>query len=141
MTDEQLKKMQVESIERRLAGVKSAMKEVFHPPIKTDAPKPIKKDVKPDMEIISRLQKLYFEGVERSNKVKLDRKQKKKTPQKIDFQKIIAANKIVEKPSTPRKWCADPPVHPDEIKEFTRPPAIYTNTPSPYGIADELHSK
>lgn len=68
------------------------------------------------------------------------RKFKKVTPKTIT-RKIIGSTKIVEKPAPHKKWVAEPPVHADEKKPIVRPPAIYTNNPSPYGIADELRLK
>jgi hypothetical protein len=47
-----------------------------------------------------------------------------KTARKIRTKQIV-----FEKPTVP-----DPP------KKINRPPAVYGNAPSPYGIADELHN-
>lgn len=139
MTDDQIKKLQLQSIERRLAMVKTAIREVHSPPKKVIKQKNRKKMI-PDMSLICHLRQLYFEGVKRHNEIEFQNKKQKKPPV-IDIEKVAtAANKIVEKPATRKQWGVDPPIHADEKKIIVRPPAIYTNTPSPYGIADELHS-
>lgn len=55
--------------------------------------------------------------------------------------RVKCAHPKVRGPYNKNKPQVPVPVHQfiREKKEYKRPPAVYTNSPSPYGIADELH--
>lgn len=103
------------------------------------SPKKIKVKRRPDASLLYHLRVLYDDGVKRVEE--RERKQNEAFEKaKIDYDKIMSIKTDVKKVKG-NKWIYEPTVHPDEKKPFVRPPAQYTNTPSPFGIADELHWK
>lgn len=146
-----LEKMQEQSRKRHVYDINNLQQQldlvakIIDAQIVVHEVKPFPKKIKvirtPDASLLYHLRKLYDEGVIRVEE--RDKKQNEAFEKaKIDYDKLMAINSISrERKREVNKWIYEPKVHPDEKKTFVRPPAQYTNNPSPFGIADELHGK